>query len=561
MMGTMTPQFYGYILDTRPFWNPTPDPSTNAPSNNTSNAHASDNTQAFGGDRTKNAISQTANKELALISEAEVGRIKGYYFLKDAKMALGSALLKRWFVLCALDDSVEGSEELSGSDGLGRFGDDDGVLENDTEKSYGLQSIHGRVNSRERRGKSKGRLRWSDLRFTRRGGGNEKRERERGKPCFDPQASRVACDERLKAEEACPKTTEQGLGFGVQGDSNPDEVADGVRDMHLDDRGKGHHDVGAEEQDGLEDWELDFNVTHQAGLVLIAGVRYPRNRPSSSYPPHSLHLSSPSAHLLRTPSQISQTPVRPPQIAPLSHQKQFSANLSSNPARNTTYSIGTDLTCTTERRNRDLATIEQDGGGIRGFGKFVDMHAEVFSDADLANMKHHLQAEEAETNQGGDTKDRKGEQAMVDDMLRRFYAYWALKEAYVKMEGEALLAEWLRDVEFGDVHVPAPASVYEPASVREPARYSLLGTGGVKGDVWGETVENIMVYHRGRRREDVRIFLHAYGGEWLVATAVLRQGRGDGREDGRADEKALKAPKWEEVDIDTVIRAAEGDQR
>ncbi|KAK4913981.1 hypothetical protein LTR66_017180, partial [Elasticomyces elasticus] len=41
--------------------------------------------------------------------------------------------------------------------------------------------------------------------------------------------------------------------------------------------------------------------------------------------------------------------------------------------------------------------------------------------------------------------------------MRKFYTSWALKEAYIKMVGEGLLAPWLRELEFEGVPVvPAP---------------------------------------------------------------------------------------------------------
>ncbi len=47
---------------------------------------------------------------------------------------------------------------------------------------------------------------------------------------------------------------------------------------------------------------------------------------------------------------------------------------------------------------------------------------------------------------------------VIEAKLRRFYTFWALKEAYVKMTGDALLADWLRVLEFRKVRAPRPAS-------------------------------------------------------------------------------------------------------
>ncbi len=49
---------------------------------------------------------------------------------------------------------------------------------------------------------------------------------------------------------------------------------------------------------------------------------------------------------------------------------------------------------------------------------------------------------------------RAGELTQVQAKLRRFYTYWSLKEAYIKMVGEGLLASWLLELEFEDVVAP-----------------------------------------------------------------------------------------------------------
>lgn len=79
-----------------------------------------------------------------------------------------------------------------------------------------------------------------------------------------------------------------------------------------------------------------------------------------------------------------------------------------------------------------------------------------------------------------------------------FYTYWALKEAYIKMTGEALLAPWLRELEFTDVVVPEPS---EESPCSQP--YTAIKT-----------------WLRGELVEDVRIEVVAFGDEYLIATAA-----------------------------------------
>lgn len=127
--------------------------------------------------------------------------------------------------------------------------------------------------------------------------------------------------------------------------------------------------------------------------------------------------------------------------------------------------VGVDVTCVHERD--DGAFIAREG-----FGAWIDMHADVFSGADVAAMKAPAEREAR---------------------VRRFYAYWGLKEAYVKLVGEALLAPWLQEVEFKGVRVPGAA-----------------GRGG-EGWPWGERVRGVEVWRGGVRVEGVECWLQ---GEW-----------------------------------------------
>jgi len=118
-----------------------------------------------------------------------------------------------------------------------------------------------------------------------------------------------------------------------------------------------------------------------------------------------------------------------------------------------------------------------------GFEGFVDMHEEVFSRADLEAVK-------ATT-------------GSLDEKLRTFYAFWALKEAYVKLEGEALLANWLQETEFRNVQVPAPMSKEE------------LGNST-------STRPSIEVWFRGAKQNDVELFLAPFEDNYLIATAAKK---------------------------------------
>jgi len=138
--------------------------------------------------------------------------------------------------------------------------------------------------------------------------------------------------------------------------------------------------------------------------------------------------------------------------------------------------IGVDITCVNERNEKRMIDKE-------GFESFVDMHDEVFSQADLKAMKACP--------------------GSLDEKIRTFYAYWALKEAYVKLEGEALLADWLKETEFRNVNPPRAKSQ----------------TSSAVNDILESSIE---VWFRGKKQDDVEMFLEAFEDNYLIATAAKR---------------------------------------
>lgn len=138
--------------------------------------------------------------------------------------------------------------------------------------------------------------------------------------------------------------------------------------------------------------------------------------------------------------------------------------------------IGVDITCVNERNEKRMIDKE-------GFESFVDMHVEVFSQADLEAMKACA--------------------GSLDDKIRTFYAYWALKEAYVKLEGEALLANWLKETEFRNVNPPRARSQ----------------TSSAVSDIQKSSIE---VWFRGKKQDNVEMFLEAFEDNYLIATAAKR---------------------------------------
>lgn len=132
--------------------------------------------------------------------------------------------------------------------------------------------------------------------------------------------------------------------------------------------------------------------------------------------------------------------------------------------------IGVDVVCPHERRARDHEHIATDG-----WRRFVDMHADVLSVEEVTALRGLPVSNPP------------------DRPLRYFYALWCLREAYVKMTGEALLAPWLGELE---MHRFAPPE-----------------------EMQGREQE---VRFKGDRVEGVEVRLHNLLGEYMVSTALQR---------------------------------------
>ena len=230
---------------------------------------------------------------------------------------------------------------------------------------------------------------------------------------------------------------------------------------------------------------LEFNVSHQAGLVALIGCETPEARSS--------------AH-------------------------NDAENGICNPKRPR---LGIDVTCTAET-NRTTAKIKRDAD----FTKWVETFPLMFSDQEREYMKGAPIMCHGPRSPG----------ALVLAKLRRFYAYWALKEAYVKMVGEGLQAPWLAELEFGHVEAPPALAPFFELSPSE---------------MWGANLENIVknsdddftVTLYGKIVKAVRMELSSYQDIFILATSVS----------GLQESATHPNRKWSRFEIDTDIRAcAEG---
>lgn len=127
-----------------------------------------------------------------------------------------------------------------------------------------------------------------------------------------------------------------------------------------------------------------------------------------------------------------------------------------------------------------------------GFPAWVKVYEMVFSDREVADIIAYSLPGLSDP------------QGQIKAKLRHFYAHWCLREAYVKMTGEALLAPWLKDLEFRNVRVPSCASQLPEESDRE----------------WGQTCPVHEIWFKGKKLTGIKMELQAFGEEYMLATAV-----------------------------------------
>ncbi|KAF1816482.1 hypothetical protein P152DRAFT_125938 [Eremomyces bilateralis CBS 781.70] len=257
-----------------------------------------------------------------------------------------------------------------------------------------------------------------------------------------------------------------------------------------------------EEWAGRGRW-VDFNVSHQAGLVALVGVV---------------------------------------------EELEDGGRAREGGKRGT--EVGVDITCVNERN--DCRTIDRER-----FDGWVDTFSEFFSADECWDMKYNidpsglplpdgtvLSAKEIESTPGRPDRCLVKDQTfsvrradgsnvalssdlIVDAKLRRFYAFYCYKEAYIKMSGEGMMADWLQDLEFRNVKSPKPGTV---------------------AGVWGGSMSDAEAYLNGVEQTDVALEIRGREEDFMIGVAV-RPGEGfRGR-----------IPMFERIDLEKdIMAAAEG---
>jgi 4'-phosphopantetheinyl transferase len=186
--------------------------------------------------------------------------------------------------------------------------------------------------------------------------------------------------------------------------------------------------------------------------------------------------------------------------------------------------VGVDIVCPAERRARDHDMVRTEG-----WPAFVDMHGEVFSRHEVAYLKYQVLSAMPRA-------DTTTAEQVLDWKLREFYALWALREAYLKMSGDALVATWVRELEFRRWRATRPTRAWEVPAREEPGA--------------DEVVRGTEMRLHGRRVEDVNVCLRSMGPDYMIATALRTPGKAE-------DGLGWTLGAYEELSLDDVLDFAE----
>ena len=211
--------------------------------------------------------------------------------------------------------------------------------------------------------------------------------------------------------------------------------------------------------------------------------------------------------------------------------------------------VGTDIVSVNERIVNDYRHIDKDG-----FFEWVDIYNEVFAPSEIHFIKlgnfENLELggignvagfgsytlsrcqwrnQLLELKKGGETV-KVDSNLVIDAKLRRFYAMWCLRETYVKMTGEALLAPWLKELEMFDVKVPAVKHGVLPDSLEE-----------------GEIIKSFRIHFKGKLVTDVKMELTALGRDFMIGGAINIPSGVDGSD--------LEMGTWTQLDLEADVLA------
>lgn len=142
-----------------------------------------------------------------------------------------------------------------------------------------------------------------------------------------------------------------------------------------------------------------------------------------------------------------------------------------------------------------MVDLRVKGASLTGYGKDAISRCE---------KRHQRITVKMTGSNGEDLEMQMQTDPIIDAKVRRFYAMWCLREAYVKMSGDALLAPWLKELEILDVVVPDPKEGISDEFSMEK----------------GEMTRQFATYLKGKVERDVKTELTAMGNHYMIGASI-----------------------------------------
>jgi 4'-phosphopantetheinyl transferase len=161
----------------------------------------------------------------------------------------------------------------------------------------------------------------------------------------------------------------------------------------------------------------------------------------------------------------------------------------------------------------------------------------MFSTAELADMIHHVPSMTR-------TSQNSNAQAIFEAKLRRFYTYFCAKEAYIKLVGEGLLAEWIKECECRNIRVPRPS---DNTSWGEKIQSRGMSTERI---LQQEENDELHIWLHGKVIKNVRIEMQAFEQDFVITT-MMRPSSLLGSD--------VEFPPWEMLDVERDVLHAAND--
>jgi 4'-phosphopantetheinyl transferase len=221
---------------------------------------------------------------------------------------------------------------------------------------------------------------------------------------------------------------------------------------------------------------IDFNVSHQKGLVLLVGICLRNNSASASEAKPQIAVDVVSPHERNDMATIATSGLE-------EFIETFSSILSDQESFALTYTIPSGSHITLLSGEQVPATQLGRLDRTVAVGEQLSVTS---SDGKLISFESDL---------------------IIDEKVRSFYANFSLKEAFMKMGGEGLAAPWIRECEFHHVRAPAKGAL---------PRCSLTG-------VFGERITNdggFEITLDGKTVTDVKAEIQSFEEDYIFSTML-----------------------------------------